>query len=97
METVEPKPDDAHNCLPREKTSTDFHDSRTEEISGLISNGTFAPTIRSIITGGTRVFWSGPIDELKRGERGLRRMSRLVSHNYADQDTTSIATIAQMV
>ena len=46
---------------------------------------------------GKRVFGCRFIDELKKVGDRIRKKSRLVAHNYADEDTTSIATKAPTV
>lgn len=74
-----------------------FAESRRYELEGLLKDGTFSPVAEIEVEVGTRIFGCRFIDELmKEGDR-LKKKSRLVAHNYADDGATSIATKAPAV
>ena len=74
-----------------------FKQSRKDELDGLLKDGTFKPVHESTIKGSKRIFGSRFIDELKRAGDILKKKSRLVAQNYADEDATYIATKAPTV
>lgn len=68
-----------------------------KKLRGLINDGMFISVKASEITGNQRIFGSRFVDDLKRGEHGLRKNSRLVAQKYSDEGATFIATKAPTV
>lgn len=68
-----------------------------EELEGLLRNGTFKPINTSDVPKGAKIFGSRFVDEIKKAAHGLRKKSRLVSQNYADEVATMIATKAPTI
>ena len=60
-------------------------------------DGTFIPIKEEDIKGEPRIFGSRFVDELKKVGDRLKKKSRLVAQNYADDDATAIATKAPTV
>lgn len=56
----------------------DFAESIKKELMGLLDEGTFERTDRRNIPGGTQVFGSRFIDEIKKAGESLRGKSRLL-------------------
>ena len=74
-----------------------FAKSRKDELVGLLEGGTFKPVKESTVPPSSRIFGSRFVDELKKVGNGLRKKSRLVAQNYADDDATSISTKAPTI
>lgn len=79
------------------EASKEFASSRSKELNGLLSNGTFEPTPRDQVPEGTRIFGSRFIDQLKKIEDGRIKKSRLVAQNYSDAKATEISTKAPTI
>lgn len=79
---------------PEVDTNDKFVQSRSEELRGLIANGTFEVVSREQFSMETRVFGSRFTDEIKHANEGVRLKSRLVAQNYGDKDASTIATTA---
>lgn len=71
-----------------------MRDAQKEELTGIIINGKLLPMARWKVPSDTRIFGSRFIDDLRIGERGLCRKIRLVSENYAYQDSMALSTKA---
>ena len=74
-----------------------FSQPRKDELSGLLRDGTFKPIRLTDIPTTARIFGSRFVDELKKVGDRLRKKSRLVAQNYADDGAASIATKAPTV
>ena len=74
-----------------------FKSSRLSELEGLVKDGTFVPIHERDIVGSPRIFGSRFVDELKKVGDGLKKKSRLVAQNYADEHAGYIPTKAPTV
>ena len=79
------------------KEEAAFAQPRRDELDGLLKDGTFVPVKLSNVPESSRIFGSRFVDEIKKVGKGLRKKSRLVAQNYADNDAASIATKAPTV
>ena len=79
------------------KEEASFAPSKKKELEGLLKDGTFEPVLESTLDSSTRTFASRFVDELKKAGDKLRKKSRLIAQNYADEDSCYIATKAPTV
>ena len=63
----------------------------------MINDGTFIPVKASTLEPNTRIFGSRFVDELKKVGDDLRKKSRLIAQNYADEGAATIPTKAPTV
>lgn len=66
-------------------------------MEGIVKDGTFKPIWEADIPGTPRIFWSRFVDYLKKVGNKLKKKSRLVANNYAEDDATVINTKAPTV
>lgn len=74
-----------------------FQEPRRAELEGLMNNGTFKVIDEFDVPEGARIFGARFVDEIKRAGVGLRKKSRLVLQNYADEEAATTATKAPTV
>ena len=69
-----------------------FAASRKAELDGLLKNETFKVVKRSSVLPGTRIYGSRFIDAFKTVDGTTKQKSRLVAHNYLDEQASVIST-----
>lgn len=74
-----------------------FATSRKSQLEGLIQNGTFVTSNESKLDKSPQNFRSRLVDELKKVGSNLKKKSRLIAQNYADEGANTISTKAPTV
>lgn len=75
----------------------EFSKSKSEEIKGLVKNGTVKVVEDESILRGTQIFGSRFVGIIKPSSAGIQYKSRLVAQNYEDKEAASSSTKARTV